>query len=42
MGTVFSKAPCRYMGADGLAKARLQVIDCEADEVTEQDLTQVS
>ena len=32
----------RYMSAGSLAKARLHVIDCEAEEVTEHDLAQVS
>jgi hypothetical protein len=32
----------RYMSAESLAKARLHVIDCEAEEVTEHDLAQVS
>jgi transposase-like protein len=32
----------RYMSAESLAKARLHVIDSEAEEVTEHDLAQVS
>jgi putative transposase len=32
----------RYMSAESRAKARLQVIDCEAEEVTEHDLADVS
>jgi Transposase, Mutator family len=32
----------RYMNSESLAKARLHVIDCEAEEVTEHDLAQVS
>jgi transposase-like protein len=32
----------RYMSFESLAKARLRVIDCEAEEVTEQDLAEVS
>ena len=32
----------RYMSAESLAKARLHVIDCEAEEVTEHDLAEVS
>jgi putative transposase len=32
----------RYMSSESLAKARLHVIDCEAEEVTEHTLAQVS
>jgi transposase-like protein len=32
----------RYMSAESLAKARLHIIDSEAEEVTEHDLAQVS
>jgi hypothetical protein len=32
----------RYLSAESLAKARLHVIDCEAEEVTEYDLAEVS
>jgi hypothetical protein len=30
------------MSAESLAKARLHVIDCDAEEVTEHDLAEVS
>ena len=30
----------RYMGAEGLAKARLRVIDTELEEVTDHDLNE--
>jgi transposase-like protein len=32
----------RYMSSESLAKARLHVIDCEAEEVTQHDLAEVS
>jgi len=32
----------RYMSSESLAKARLHIIDCEAEEVTEHALTEVS
>jgi putative transposase len=32
----------RYMSSESLAKARLHIIDCEAEEVTEHTLAQVS
>jgi hypothetical protein len=32
----------RYMSAESLTKARLHIIDSEAEEVTEHDLAQVS
>jgi hypothetical protein len=32
----------RYMSSESLAKARLHVIDCEAEDVSEHDLAEVS
>jgi putative transposase len=32
----------RYMSAESLAKARLHIIDCETEEVTQHDLAEVS
>jgi putative transposase len=32
----------RYVNAESLAKARLHVIDCDAEEMTEHDLAEVS
>jgi hypothetical protein len=32
----------RYMSAESLAKPRLHVINCEAEEVTEHDLAELS